>query len=283
MTGLSIDVMRAWENRHAAVNPVRTSGGTRRYRAADLERLRLLKAVVDAGARIGDVATLSNAGLEECRGSESESRAPGEPQLNEIVAELRSLNAPEVHRRLGVHLASLGPSVFAKKIAMPLAIEIGRLWSVGELSVAAEHLATSTLRTQLGSVLQASLVSRLGPRIVFATPPGERHELGLLMAAVVSMGAGANPIFLGTDVPVADLVSAANVCSARAVALGIVSLERAQASLAVRELRDGLAPEIGILLGGSGSQGLDLPLGTEQSNSLEHLESRIALMVEECR
>jgi len=63
LTGLSPEVLRAWERRYRVVTPARTPGGTRRYSAADLERLRLLKAAVDAGHRIGDVARLDVAEL----------------------------------------------------------------------------------------------------------------------------------------------------------------------------------------------------------------------------
>src|SRR5688572_16347090 len=66
MTGLSPEILRAWERRYRAIEPLRTPGGTRRYRAADVERLRLLKAAVAAGFRIGKVARLSAAELARC-------------------------------------------------------------------------------------------------------------------------------------------------------------------------------------------------------------------------
>ncbi len=63
ITGLSPDLLRAWESRYAVVTPLRTAGGTRRYRASDLERLRLVKAAVDTGGRISVVARLDPAEL----------------------------------------------------------------------------------------------------------------------------------------------------------------------------------------------------------------------------
>jgi hypothetical protein len=42
LTGLGEHTIRAWERRYAAVIPERTPGGTRRYSAADVARLRLL-------------------------------------------------------------------------------------------------------------------------------------------------------------------------------------------------------------------------------------------------
>ena len=55
LTGLSPHVLRAWERRYGVVEPLRSEGGTRRYRESDLEKLRLVKAAVDAGHRIGQV------------------------------------------------------------------------------------------------------------------------------------------------------------------------------------------------------------------------------------
>ena len=81
LTGLSPEVLRAWERRHAVVEPVRTPGGTRRYRAADLERLKLVKAAVDSGRRIGQVARLD---LAELRRSAS----PETPEAAEHLAEI---------------------------------------------------------------------------------------------------------------------------------------------------------------------------------------------------
>ncbi len=62
-TGLSTHTLRVWEQRHGAVDIARSAAGQRRYTLADLERLRLLKRLVDCGERIGLIAGYSNAEL----------------------------------------------------------------------------------------------------------------------------------------------------------------------------------------------------------------------------
>ena len=79
-----------------------------------------------------------------------------------------------------------------------------------------EHLASGILRSLLGSALQPTAVSALGPRIVFATPTGEKHELGLLMAALTALGAGADPVYLGAELPNEDILAAARDSNAAA-------------------------------------------------------------------
>ena len=213
LTGLSAEVLRAWERRYGAVQPPRTPGGTRRYRAQDLERLRLLKAAVDAGHRISEVAQLEDAELVQ---RANLNRETSNQHLEQTLAALKQLNSTESQRLLASQLSALGPVRFATDFALPLVREIGERWAAGHMSIAAEHLASGLLRSMLGSALQPNALSLMGPRIVFATPNGERHELGLQMAALTAMGAGANPVYLGAEVPVEDLLGAVESTGAAA-------------------------------------------------------------------
>lgn len=63
-TGLSPDVLRAWEQRYGAVEPRRSAGGQRVYADTDIQRLRLICQALDGGRRIGQVARLATAELE---------------------------------------------------------------------------------------------------------------------------------------------------------------------------------------------------------------------------
>jgi DNA-binding transcriptional MerR regulator/methylmalonyl-CoA mutase cobalamin-binding subunit len=275
MTCLSPELLRAWERRHRVVEPLRTPGGTRRYRASDLERLRLLKAAVDAGHRIGQLAELSNAEL-EALGREPAAAPRGSP--DEIFAALERLDGAEAQRLLALQLAALGGVRFARGLAMPLALEIGERWADHRLGVASEHLASALLRSLLGSALQPGASALRGARIVFATLPGERHELGLLMAALAAMGAGANPIYLGPEVPVEELLRAVERSGAAALALSILAADPREAARALGALRADLAPELPVWIGGAGSAAIATPAGVERIESLEELEQRVALL-----
>lgn len=275
LTGLSPELLRAWERRHGVVEPLRTPGGTRRYRAADLERLRLVKAAVDAGNRIGQVAQLA---LEELKAISADAEARPAGRLGEILEALDHFDSAEVQRLLSLQLSALGAARFAREIALPLVREIGDRWANGQMGIASEHLATGVLRSLLGSALAPTATSLLGPRIVFATPTGERHELGLLMAALTALGAGANPVYLGVELPVEDLLSAVEGAGAAALALSLVTVPSLQAARTVSALRGGLADAVHLWLGGSGASDIDLPEAVERIESLEDLEQRVALL-----
>lgn len=275
LTGLSPELLRAWERRYGAVAPVRTPGGTRRYRAADLERLRLLKAATDAGHRIGALAALSNLELEQLGSGNDDT--PRE-RLDEILGALDALDGAEAHRLLALQLSTLGAVVFSREIATPLAREIGERWISKRMRVASEHLATAVLRSLLGSALRPGATALRGPRIVFATLAGERHELGLLMAALSATEAAANPVYLGPDLPVDDLLHAVSRSAAAALALSIVTAPARGVADPLAALRAGLPAHVHLWVGGAGAHGLPLPPRVEHIENLEQLEQRAGLL-----
>jgi len=275
LTGLSPAVIRAWEQRYGVVAPLRTSGGTRRYRAADLERLRLVKAAVDGGFRVGQVARLEPAELEQ-RAAVPQFLSTS--RLDEVLAALERLDAAEAQRLLSLQLSALGPAPFAREVAVPLLREIGERWAADRLRIASEHLATGVLRSLLGSALQPNAASLLGPRIILATPAGEPHELGLQMAALIALSAGANPIYLGAELPAEELVDAVKRAGAAALALSLVTIPPAPAEQAVRAIRSGLPEEVHLWLGGSKAGTFEPSEGVECIDSLEAFEQRVALL-----
>jgi DNA-binding transcriptional MerR regulator len=275
MTGLSPEILRAWERRYRAIEPLRTPGGTRRYRPEDVERLRLLKAAVAAGFRIGKVARLSAAELARCGGGVSVDDGSAQDAVLEALARL---DADQAHRLLSLQLSALGPVRFAREFAVPLIHEIGDRWADGRLGIASEHLASAVLRSMLGSALTPSATSQLGPRIVFATPSGERHELGLQMAALTALGAGGHAIYLSADLPRDELLWSVDAVNAAVLALSLVALTPAKARAAVGELRRRLPAAVRLWIGGAASAAVDPIEGVERIDTLEQLEQRVTLL-----
>ncbi len=60
LTGLDPHTIRAWERRYGAVKPNRTASGRRVYDDEAVERLQLLKALIDCGDSIGSLAAKSD-------------------------------------------------------------------------------------------------------------------------------------------------------------------------------------------------------------------------------
>ncbi len=274
MTGLSAERLRAWELRYGAVLPQRTPGGSRRYRESDLDRLRLLRAIVDAGRRIGDVADLDETGLRACLAETEGSPDPDDAGAG-LWWDLACLDAERVRRALEAKQAELGALAFAQSFAMPFLCEVGRRWEAGRLSIAAEHLASSLLMSMVGESLRSLPSTDSAIPIVFATPAGERHEIGLFIAALTAAHAGADPIYLGADIPEADLVASLQRSRASVLTLGIVSLPSSEAEAAVRRLRQQIPARVEIWMGGSGMPRCRPIPGVERITNLDQLATRV--------
>lgn len=222
-TGLSVDTLRAWERRYQAVAPTRGDRG-RVYSDADIDRLKQLAILVERGHPIGTVASLSAGELTGLiDGSDAQAQIRDEPPAADLTGLLRALDRYDlaaIESVLARHAAVLPTRELVFAVILPLLRALGDRWEAGTLSVAQEHLVSAIIRSVLGGLLRSIARSDGSPRIVFATPAGERHELCLLCAAVLTASAGYGVLYLGPDLPAADIAHAAEISGATGVVLG---------------------------------------------------------------
>ncbi len=232
-TGLTPSALRAWERRYGAVQPGRSAGGQRLYSDADIERLVLLVEATRAGWGIGQVATMSLEELEALlveRGTAraAPERATGRVEesssgvVREAIASVELMDAQRLQRTLTRAAVLLGPARLVDEVVLPTLDRIGKMWQHGMISPAAEHLASVVVRRHLVWLIETIDVPSDAPVLVCGTPPGHRHELGALLAAVVGAAQGWRSVFLGPDLPAEDIASAAEQLGASAVAVSAI-------------------------------------------------------------
>ncbi len=251
MTGLSPDVIRAWERRYAAIAPARDDRQIRLYSDQDIERLLLLKEATALGHAIGRVATLPDADLAALVKPRSAPPPHGQSRLAQRVIEaverLDPLGADDV---LGEAAALLAPGPLIDEVVLPLLHHVGEAWRHQELGIATEHLTTGILRSLLGSLLRTRTIDRRHPPVLLATLPGEPHELGLLTVALRIASQGVPVCYLGPELPAAEIAGAAQTIDAFAVGLSMVLAPDPARLEALEALARDLAPGIGLWLGG---------------------------------
>jgi DNA-binding transcriptional MerR regulator/methylmalonyl-CoA mutase cobalamin-binding subunit len=259
-TGLSKDTLRVWERRYGFPRPDRDAAGERTYPPGQVDKLRLLKRLLDAGHRPGRVVPMSTdelVRLSSAAGAKSDgSTGAGEtvPALREYLEVLRSCDVDELRRQLGQAHARTGLGRFVVDLVAPLNTLVGEAWMRGQLEIFEEHLYTealqAVLREAIGSVPRGVQGDR--PRVLLTTFPGEPHGLGLLMAEAVFVLDGARCTSLGVQTPLWDIVLAAAAQRADIVALsftGCMSPNHVVDGLA--ELRGKLPAPVEIWAGGS--------------------------------
>jgi methanogenic corrinoid protein MtbC1 len=254
-------VLRAWERRYQVVVPTRSEGGQRLYSDLDIERLRKLRRLVEAGHAISRLARLTPEQMDQVNEGEPQSAGPGPEtddagaRVEEALGAATRFDAARFEAVLERAALSFGIPAFLDQIAAPAMERIGHGWADGSVSVGQEHMATAAFRRVLGWLLRANEVYGPGPRIVVATPPRQVHELGALMVAVSAAAEGWKVTYLGPDMPVAELVRAADETGADAVALSVVYPDEIEGLFAaLRRPGQGLPRETPLILGGAAMQ-----------------------------
>ena len=265
LSGLTPETLRAWERRHDAVVPHRDAKGRRLYDSAMVERLARLHRLTARGHPIRDLARLDDAALERLADEARSAGYGGVEALPERMLDaVADYRVDEFDRDLSVAIATLPVPILVNRVVMPLLREVGVRWADGRLAIAQERLVSSLLRARLLSVLNQHPREQR-PRILFATLPGEPHELGLLGAALQAHEAGAPVLYLGTELPAVELLRVVERLEASAVALSSIDPGQARAALEQLHLLDaGLPGDVPVWLGGANARYLVEALGVER-------------------
>lgn len=251
-TGLSKDTLRVWERRYGFPAPVRDTAGERLYPPDQIERLRLLKRLVDAGERPGRLVALSMAELQERLRRQLPATAEPPAELDEYLEVLKSHDVDALRRQLGHARERLGLARFVTDVVAPLNTRIGDAWMRGQLQIFEEHLYTEAMQVTLRDAIGRVRPAAGHPRLLLTTLPHEPHGLGLLMAEAILALDGARCISLGVCTPLWDIVLASNAQRVDIVALsfsGCLNPNEAVSSLA--ELRAKLPAGVELWAGGA--------------------------------
>jgi DNA-binding transcriptional MerR regulator/methylmalonyl-CoA mutase cobalamin-binding subunit len=258
-TGLTVETLRAWERRYGIVVPNRDASGRRVYRPEDVLRLRRLREATERGHPIGRLAGLSDDGLAALlnESADRRTRATTNAFVERILESAQRFRSAECEQALTLAIAMLPPPQLVGDVLQPLLREVGERWHRGEFAISQERLVSTIVRRHVGLMLDAYDRNARRAPIVFATLPGERHELGLLTSAMMCASRGFKTHYLGPDLPPAEIARFAREVNAAVVALSVVLQDRAaDAPAQLGELVSHLPAETAVWLGGSAAREL---------------------------
>lgn len=291
-TGLTPDVLRAWEKRYGVVVPGRSEGGRRLYSDDDIERLRLLRRASRSGRRIGHVSSLSTEELAALVREDEREEAEIGPEetfaeasaaeliLKDSLAAVERFDGQALEAELTRALVTLSSPVVIGQIVAPLMRRIGELWSHGDVRPANEHLASAVVLRVMAKLIDAVEPSGAAPRLVVATPAGQGHEFGALFAAATAAAEGWRVTYLGPNLPAEDIATAARETGAEAVALSIMHpAGDTEVDEELKELRLTLPAAVPILVGGAAMESYKTTLDQIEAIQLADVEElRVALV-----
>jgi DNA-binding transcriptional MerR regulator/methylmalonyl-CoA mutase cobalamin-binding subunit len=249
-SGVSADLLRAWERRYGLLHPERSAGGLRLYSPTDLERVRLMKQHLASGLAAAEAAALA------LRDQSSASVVRPAAVRTELAGALEAFDEPRAQAVIDRLLTSTTVDTLLREIVLPYLDDLGDRWERGDASVAQEHFASSVLRGRLLALARGWGMG-MGSVAVLACLPEEQHDIGLISFGLALRSQGWRIVYLGPNCPIDTVAETARLVDATLIVLSGVDAGRARAVTgALKEL----AARHTLALGGTAAAAVDANL-----------------------
>lgn len=227
LTGLPAATLRNWEKRYGFPTPRRSTGGHRLFGVEDVDKIREVAALNNQGVKVSDAIGRVLSG-NPAPASVVDQQPVVDTLQESLDKVLRSLyiydaiSAEETMSRIGLRLKETD---LLELVYPALLRKVGEDWENSRINIAQEHFAANYFRTQLLNYFKAGRLAKAGPKVLMSTPPGERHEGGLLILAAYLMLLGWQVVYLGADLPIEDLKQATETVCPDLVCISVVQEE----------------------------------------------------------
>jgi len=254
--GVPAETLRTWERRYGYPQAFRRSSGHRRYPLETVDRLVMVRELMEQGHKASSVVAATREELRKLRavGRGGVVRRPsGEVvgTLDDWMGATHRMDGRELDRLLHESWSSLGSLPFMQDVLAPYLNEVGNQWKSGDLGVGEEHYASNRVTQFLMGHWQGLAGLADGPTALLVNLPGETHVIGLHMAAMVIALRGWSVVFLGADTPIDAIASSAT----DSVALVVIGSSRFATETVVHAdlaaLRSQLSDDMPVWIGGA--------------------------------
>ncbi len=223
LCGVDSATLRNWELRYGLLRPGRDANGRRIYSEADVERVRHIIALLDAGVPV-DQAASALAGGNHSPGNQARPADAWDTLRLRMKTAISEFDDDALQRIYNEALGSYPMRCVLEHAIFPLMRDLGARWRGQPGAVAEEHFFTFFLRNKLGARFHHRRQLCYGPKLLTACMPGEHHDFGLLLFVLAAWERGYRATVLGPDTPFSDLAFAAKRVRAQAIILS-ASLE----------------------------------------------------------
>jgi MerR family transcriptional regulator, light-induced transcriptional regulator len=275
-TGVNASTLRAWENRHGLLKPIRTESGHRLYGQNDVQRVQRVQELLAQGISLGEIVSLldnvSAPGAETTPAVLANSLAAAlspawQGYLTETLSALEMFSTERLDALYNEACALYPIDIVTEKLMVPVLEQLGMRWDKRPTGIAEEHFFSAWLRNKLGARLHHAAGLARGRQLILACLPGENHEISLLLAALGCLQQGYRVVYLGADMPIAQLLPVCRQTHAAGVILaGRTVTEVTQASAALTEIAK-LAEHAGMPVFVGGGFSIQLQRELEQAGA----------------
>lgn len=225
--GIGVDTLRIWERRYNFPCPQRDRRGHRQYPEEQVEQLRIVKGLQQAGQRPKNIFALAPAARRELLESQCHQHSSAVSLALHYAAHS---SLEQLQRYMDKCFQEMldddkgGIDRFISELALPMVQALNDGVSDGCVTIAREHMVSDLLSAKLQSYLQDNNCAASGElRCLCVTINGERHKLGLLMAACLLKLAGVHCVWIQEDLPLSEVPGIASELGCSIVAISFSS------------------------------------------------------------
>jgi len=259
-TGLTADLLRAWERRYGLPMPQRTPGGQRLYSEYDIETVKWLRARQAEGLSISRAVGLwkeiINAGRDPLAEYSPKVAPPATdflPVADTPIEILRqkwleaSLDFDEIK---AVEILNQGFALYQVETVCSEILQsglrhIGEKWYSGKVTVQQEHFASELAIRRLEALLAATPRPTRQQTVLVGCPPDEWHTFSVLLLSLLLRCRGLEVVYFGASVPIERLEETAAAIRPNLIVLAAQRLTTAatlqSAALALQEQKATIA------------------------------------------
>jgi len=210
LTGIKAHTIRIWEQRYSFIKPQRTQTNIRYYNSQELQKILNIALLSKYGYKISHIDKMNEEDVKKSIYSLSTSEAQLDRIIHDLIQCTVTTDIEKFENILDSYILLKGIDKTIGQIIFPFLERIGILWMTNHISPGEEHLITNIIRQKLiVGIENVSSHIQKNKAVLLFLPEGEYHELGLLYVAYLLKKHGSRIFYMGSDVPVNDLV---NIC-----------------------------------------------------------------------
>ena len=209
LSGIKAHTLRIWEQRYNFIEPKRTDTNIRYYSDDDLKLILNISTLKENGYKISKIAKMSEEELSQqvLKIAETNLRFPD--QINSLTLSMIDMDEDRFESILNNNILKYGFERTMLNIIYPFLAKIGMLWQTGSILPAQEHFISNLIRQKMTVAIDGQYVTEReskGKWLLYL-PEGELHELSLMFSAFLLRARKFKVIYLGQNLPKADLDS----------------------------------------------------------------------------
>ncbi|RDC62223.1 MerR family transcriptional regulator [Adhaeribacter pallidiroseus] len=210
LTGIKAHTIRIWEQRYGILKPKRSETNIRNYDDDDLKHILNVSLLNQNGYKISKIACMTDCQIGDAVFRLAEQKEHCLHQVGALIGAMIEMDEERFDKVLTTVILQKGFEAAVNQLVLPFLQKIGILWQTGSINPAHEHFVSNIIRQKFIVAIDGQVIPSGNevPRFMLYLPEGELHELGLLFMQYLLRVRQMRVMYLGQNLPFADLIKA---------------------------------------------------------------------------